>query len=175
MSNNITRVVVISYESRQDKEFLSLDSSPALRGDGGSWGCGSRQCFQHPLCVPAWAAIAVGVSACSSSCHLSQWFTPISHLFTSTNLHNKKTEDFQRNSKSGQTVFTSSWDSQSTLLQVGTSHNSGYEKAAHLQRFTNFYFKLCITKFPSLSSNSSGFLAREEQAAKSDRLMAHPA
>lgn len=60
MSNTITRIVVISYESRQDKEFLSLNSSPALRGDGGSWGCGSRQCFQHPLCAPAWAAIAVG-------------------------------------------------------------------------------------------------------------------
>lgn len=116
------------------------------------------------------------MSACSSSCHLSWQFAPLSYLFTSTDVYSKKAkEDFQRNSKSGQTVFTPSWDRQSTLLQVGTSHNSGYEKAARLQRLTNFHFKFGITKFPSPSSNSSGFCHGWEQTAKPDRLMVHPA
>lgn len=87
-------------------------------------------------------ATAVGMSACPSSCHLSWQFAPLSHyLLVLTFIVKKKKskEDFQINNKSGQTVFTPSWDRQSTLPQIGTSHNSGYEKAAHLQRLTNLF------------------------------------
>lgn len=54
MSNTITHVVVINYESRQVKEFLS----PWLQPSSARWWWqlglrGSRQCFQHTLCAPA--------------------------------------------------------------------------------------------------------------------------
>lgn len=54
MSSTITQVVMVNYESRQDKEFLS----PWLQPSSVRWGWqlglwGSRQCFQHTLCAPA--------------------------------------------------------------------------------------------------------------------------
>lgn len=35
------------------ESFWAPDSSPALQGNGGSWGWGSRQSFQHTPCAPA--------------------------------------------------------------------------------------------------------------------------
>lgn len=72
-------------------------------------------------------------------------------------------------------MFIHKCDKQSTFLQVGTSHASRYKRTTRLQMFTNFCFKLGITKFPSPSCKSDCSCHGWRQVERPDRLTVPPA